>query len=205
MVFGHQPRDHRLWRNGASLAALQWCWQSFRIGAHNNTFVAMNGWLQVPGTRLAYVLSTLEQSAGLLLSALLLGIVVTKASVPTSKLIFSKVGLQHSALIAPAAKESACLNQHSCHAMAVVSSVHSIFMVSDAGLEARLTPQWPTQTCVMHKRDGVWTLMCRVGNARGNFLYSPEIRMCYLCPMTSREGERLWEVQSCYLSPAPVL
>ncbi len=36
------------------------------------------------------MLSTAEQFVGLLLSALLLGVVVTKASVPSAKLVFSK-------------------------------------------------------------------------------------------------------------------
>ena len=45
---------------------------------------------QMPTTRAGYALSTAEQFAGLLLSALLLGVVVSKASIPSSKLVFSK-------------------------------------------------------------------------------------------------------------------
>lgn len=45
---------------------------------------------QTPQTRSGYMLSTAEQFVGLLLSALLLGVVVTKASVPSAKLVFSK-------------------------------------------------------------------------------------------------------------------
>lgn len=49
------------------------------------------GALQVPATRAGYALSTAEHFVGLLLSALLLGAVVTKASIPSAKLVFSKV------------------------------------------------------------------------------------------------------------------
>ena len=52
------------------------------------------GVLQVPATRAGYALSTAEQFVGLLLSALLLGAVVTKASIPSAKLVFSKVRLR---------------------------------------------------------------------------------------------------------------
>ena len=45
----------------------------------------------MPSSRAAFVWSTLEQFVGMLLSSLLLGIVVTKASIPTAKLIFSNV------------------------------------------------------------------------------------------------------------------
>ncbi|KAK9836323.1 hypothetical protein WJX81_005310 [Elliptochloris bilobata] len=92
----------------------------------------------VPATRAAYALSTAEQFVGLLLSALLLGVVVTKASIPSAKLVFSKV-------------------------------------------------------MVMSRRDGRWVLTCRIGNARGNFLYNPEIRLAYLFPALTKEGERLWD------------
>eukprot|EP00803_Ostreobium_quekettii_P008836 evm.model.scf_195.1 EVM.evm.TU.scf_195.1 scf_195:9999-11709(-) len=47
----------------------------------------------VPASRAAYTLATLEHFAGILMSALLLGIVVTKASIPTSKIVFSDVML----------------------------------------------------------------------------------------------------------------
>ena len=45
---------------------------------------------QTPQTRGGYIVSTVEQFVGLLLSALLLGVVVTKASIPSAKLVFSK-------------------------------------------------------------------------------------------------------------------
>lgn len=45
----------------------------------------------VPSSRAALFWATLEHFAGILLSSLLLGIVVTKASIPTAKLVFSNV------------------------------------------------------------------------------------------------------------------
>ncbi len=47
----------------------------------------------------------------------------------------------------------------------------------------------------MSRRDGRWVLTCRIGNARGNFLYNPEIRLAYLFPALTKEGERLWDVR----------
>lgn len=49
----------------------------------------------MPTTRAGYALSTAEQFVGLLLSALLLGVVVSKASIPSSKLVFSKAPAQN--------------------------------------------------------------------------------------------------------------
>ena len=43
----------------------------------------------VPGTRLAGVVTSLEHFAGILLSSILLGLVVAKASLPSAKLVFS--------------------------------------------------------------------------------------------------------------------
>jgi hypothetical protein len=48
---------------------------------------------QSPETTLAYALCTTEHFCGLILSSLLLGVVVTKASIPTGKIVFSKVCL----------------------------------------------------------------------------------------------------------------
>ncbi len=48
----------------------------------------------------------------------------------------------------------------------------------------------------MSRRDGKLVLTCRIGNARGNFLYNPEIRLAYLFPAISKEGERLWDVRA---------
>eukprot|EP00803_Ostreobium_quekettii_P008872 evm.model.scf_301.8 EVM.evm.TU.scf_301.8 scf_301:87517-89785(-) len=45
----------------------------------------------LPASRLAYLCATLEHFMGILLSALLLGIVVTKASLPAAKIVFSDV------------------------------------------------------------------------------------------------------------------
>ena len=53
----------------------------------------------------------------------------------------------------------------------------------------------------MSRRDGRWVLTCRIGNARGNFLYNPEIRLAYLFPALTQEGERLWDVRT----PSPLL
>lgn len=58
---------------------------------------------------------------------------------------------------------------------------------------------------VMSRRDGRWVLTCRIGNARGNFLYNPEIRLAYLFPALTREGERLWDVRTQPSSDAPAL
>ena len=52
------------------------------------------------------------------------------------------------------------------------------------------------QVMVMSRRDGRWVLTCRIGNARGNFLYNPEIRLAYLFPALTKEGERLWDVRT---------
>ena len=49
--------------------------------------------MQSPETMLAYALCTTEHFCGLILSSLLLGVVVTKASIPTGKIVFSKVCL----------------------------------------------------------------------------------------------------------------
>eukprot|EP00884_Botryococcus_braunii_P011471 jgi/Botrbrau1/20324/Bobra.0006s0007.2 len=92
----------------------------------------------IPTSRAGYALASAEHFCGLLLSALLLSIIVTKASTTRAMLIFSNV---------------ATINQ-----------------------------------C-----NGVVTLTCRVGNARGNFLYSPDIRMCYVRPIRSSEGNFFWE------------
>ncbi|KAK9797007.1 hypothetical protein WJX73_004119 [Symbiochloris irregularis] len=46
-----------------------------------------------PGTTAANILCTAEHFGGIMLSSILLGLVVTKASLPTSKIIFSKVCL----------------------------------------------------------------------------------------------------------------
>ena len=51
------------------------------------------GCMQSPETMLAYALCTTEHFCGLILSSLLLGVVVTKASIPTGKIVFSKVCL----------------------------------------------------------------------------------------------------------------
>ncbi len=56
----------------------------------------------------------------------------------------------------------------------------------------------------MSRRDGRWVLTCRIGNARGNFLYNPEIRLAYLFPTTSGEGERLWAARARTRPAAPV-
>ena len=48
---------------------------------------------QVPGTRIASAVTSLEHFAGILLSSILLGLVVAKASLPSSKLVFSKAML----------------------------------------------------------------------------------------------------------------
>ena len=53
----------------------------------------MRARMQSPETTLAYALCTTEHFCGLILSALLLGVVVTKASIPTGKIVFSKVCL----------------------------------------------------------------------------------------------------------------
>lgn len=42
-----------------------------------------------PGSRPGYILATVEHFVGILLSAILLGIVVSKASLPTSRIVFS--------------------------------------------------------------------------------------------------------------------
>ncbi|GMH38335.1 hypothetical protein BSKO_06219 [Bryopsis sp. KO-2023] len=44
----------------------------------------------LPATRAAFVLATVEHFVGIFLSAILLGVVVTKASIPTAKVVFSK-------------------------------------------------------------------------------------------------------------------
>ncbi|KAK9803836.1 hypothetical protein WJX73_005669 [Symbiochloris irregularis] len=88
----------------------------------------------VPASRSSYLLSCLEHFVGLLMGSLLLGIVVSKASLPTSKLVFSSVA-------------------------------------------------------VVRKRFGVPHLIFRVGNGRGNFLYTPEIRLSYIRFRKSPEGE----------------
>lgn len=45
--------------------------------------------LQVPGSTRANLLATTEHFVGILMSSVLLGIVVTKASLPSANLVFS--------------------------------------------------------------------------------------------------------------------
>ncbi|CAD7701342.1 unnamed protein product [Ostreobium quekettii] len=104
----------------------------------------------VPASRAAYTLATLEHFAGILMSALLLGIVVTKASIPTSKIVFSDVML-------------------------------------------------------MTKRNGVPVLIFRVANTRGNFLLSPDIRVSFFKPVTTKEGEEVWIGSPLEFTQPPVM
>ncbi len=156
---------------------------------------------QTPQTRSGYMLSTAEQFVGLLLSALLLGVVVTKASVPSAKLVFSKArALGRTAVRPPPARPP--LARPPSRSLRLQGRVRAFG--SGGGPRAGCRARRRAQVMVMSRRDGRWVLTCRIGNARGNFLYNPEIRLAYLFPTATGEGERLWAARARTRPAAPV-
>jgi len=152
---------------------------------------------QTPQTRGGYILSTAEQFVGLLLSALLLGMVVTKASVPSAKLVFSKARALGRAAARP--PPGAPRPPQALHVQGRARA-----RSGGGGPRAGRRARRRAQVMVMSRRNGRWVLTCRIGNARGNFLYNPEIRLAYLFPTTTGEGERLWAARARARPAAPV-
>ena len=111
---------------------------------------------QVPLDRSTYVISTGAHFTGLLLNSLLLGIVVAKGKISP---IYECLCQRFNSLARNLLATSQTTRIHA----ASLPTAKMVF----------------SNVIVVRTRNHVQQLMVRVGNARGNILYSPDIRFAY--------------------------
>lgn len=117
----------------------------------------------------AYIISTAAHLTGLLLNALLLGVVVAKGDPGRHSHLQSDYWF-------------AMKYSHSQHdsvgGLAFKQAVFTPFLCRSAASLPSAKMVFSNVICV-RMRNGIQQLMVRVGNARGNILYSPDIRFAY--------------------------